>query len=106
MPEPLTIYECTGCGEQRRHERDWCCYEAIPRSTRRLAREVVPVRMFREADVRPLWEAARVLEAECGVSAPDWDAADEAAAAIDAFPAPDDWKDTDRGDEGGEGDRG
>lgn len=90
MPEPLTIYECT-CG----HVEDQPRYPHVsPHSTNLCHEQMLPVRVFREEDVRPLWEAAvtaeqeAILAREAGEPSPTPSATD---VAWRAFPAPPEW---------------
>lgn len=74
--EPITIYECRNCGLWR-HVPSLCLCDERPKKR-------VPVRLFREEDVRPLWEAAK-QESSPARSA-------SFVGAVDAFPAPEEWK--------------
>lgn len=80
MPERLTIYACPGCGSLD-VERSRC--ESLPdHDLRRVA-----IRVFREDDVRPLWDFVRseteILPTAAYVPAEDL---------IAAFPAPVEWR--------------
>lgn len=80
----LTIYECPqiGCGAMSRHpeQREGQCWANDHG-------EPVPVRVFREEDVRPLWDHLHDIRHEPLCTAPKV----HAQAALDAFPAPEEW---------------
>lgn len=85
MTEPLTIYECSGPLAHRssvrrpgggiKADRCFFCPEVVQE-----------VRVFREEDVRPLWE---VLAFGAGLRGDDPPA--DAVEAMRAFPAPEEW---------------
>jgi hypothetical protein len=70
MSAPMTIYVCPNGHAKSTHFGDAGCYVC--------GEAVAPVSVFREEDVRPLFDAA-----QAGVIDP---------AAIAAFPAPEEWK--------------
>jgi hypothetical protein len=75
MTEPLTIYECPEPGHGTRL-RPWMAGgEPCPRC--------VPVRVFREEDVRPLWDALNAVRMA--------DDHRNVGCALNAFPAPEAW---------------
>lgn len=88
MPEPLTIYECPEHGVMRTCVTPFP--DALPAPACRVfgcQQPTSPVRVFREEDVRPLWEAVnrrrRFGDDTCEPHEDD---------AFDAFPAPEEWK--------------
>jgi hypothetical protein len=81
MSEPLTIYECPKCGAQHL-DRYWGRTPNCPHR----GDEFREVRVFREEDVRPLWEAAQDAKDMLAMPAPKYETA------VDAFPAPEEWK--------------
>lgn len=94
----LTIYECPTC----RHLSDSTTCRGPLLSAHPRANGT-PVRVFREEDVRPLVTALRAVssteplpENEVGRDSPMDEAIDAchdvAQAALDAFPAPEEWK--------------
>jgi hypothetical protein len=94
MSEPLTIWECpTGCGWQQITRPRIGCVRCLARV------EFQPRRFFAQEDVRPLWEALRAIsnvECDCtgfyrcnGCEKRGPGLADPA---LDAFPAPEEWK--------------
>lgn len=88
MSEPLTIYVCPACGwwegdANRDPDGDCNGADASPWPTHALT-EMVPVRVFREEDVRPLWEAAEERTDSVYRSG-------VLEAAVEAFPSPEEW---------------
>ena len=85
MSTPLTIYACTvpGCDYWRSEYSTGGHMADVGRGP--LQRHVLkPVTVFREEDVRPLWEAARG-HVDHGASLPVLNA-------FKAFPAPEEWR--------------
>jgi hypothetical protein len=82
VPEPLTIYECPVCGAMTGSDHD-CLGKPDHRHPRCRRAEV---RVFREEDVRPLWDFVRAeTEVLPSTGAMPQDV-------LDAFPAPENWR--------------
>ncbi len=96
MPEPLTIYECPECGwwtgdaGQGATDRPeaWCT--GMHNGAEHRSRRMLPVRVFRETDVRPLWDWLQLTAPWARAPMPVGRQV-MLAAAIKAFPAPADW---------------
>lgn len=93
MAESLTIYECPTCGHVI--DRGGSPMPPVCNGLRRPHGMIVcrRVRVFREDDVRPLWEIANVYRREMdyliqGDERPRRRERD----ALDKFPAPEDWR--------------
>lgn len=83
--EPLTMYRCPVCGtwDQDEHYTGGHDFDRFPDCHKN---QRVPVRVFREEDVRPLWEAA-------DDSFVGGDGERQAlAVAVHDFPAPEEWR--------------
>lgn len=81
MPEPLTIYECPLCG-RRELDRIYVGHGSA-KDGEPCPIEPRPVRVFREENVRPLWEAV--------MDRPKTSVPFAIRSAGEAFPAPPDW---------------
>lgn len=89
MSEPVTIYECpnrhlsshpvNAGGSDLDAPKCYACLKVV-----------TSVRVFREEDVRPLWEAARMLDRERQYLL-DSDTPYAEYAKLAAFPAPEEW---------------
>jgi hypothetical protein len=80
-PSPLTVYECPECASL---DVSGTRCESLPDHDRRRA----AVRVFREEDVRSLWEVVAAVAVHDEVKG--WNT--PAIRVRDAFPAPEEWK--------------
>jgi hypothetical protein len=81
MAEPITIYVCPECGTWGQEE-GYTGGHNFARNPECCQNQRVPVRVFREEEVRPLWAARGLYGLDV------WKMHTEA---IDAFPAPEEW---------------
>jgi hypothetical protein len=86
MPAPPTIYECPVCGTWS-EDADYTGGHDFARFPDCHRNQRVPVRVFREEDVRPLWEELRDARRIPSAIA----ALPGIGRALDAFPAPEEW---------------
>jgi hypothetical protein len=92
MGESITIYECSDCGGVRPNGTIYGCPHCGG------VGDAIPLRVFREEDVRPLYEAlcmVAVVTCDCTgyyrCNGCERKGPNIAEGALDAFPAPEDW---------------
>lgn len=85
MSEAIVVYECPECGLVTDQPGNGRCGVVALHSDADSVRLHGPIQVFRDEDVRPLWEALRLL------ASPFSDRI-TAVQALDAFPAPEEWK--------------